>query len=176
MERHAVKVDCRNISLKKDKSQNRDNQLVLYNINIPPVIVYNNENLIAVLERIKNLILCDFEGEYVEFQLTANFNFKHTKTNKEKSWTGSYNEEDDCLDYLLHFQAFNSENFVKTCFKATNHIEDKFIDNNFDRKWKYDQLISIIINFESEVSQNHPIVIDRKLQTGGRKPNIFLLP
>jgi hypothetical protein len=149
---------------------------VLYNINIPLVIVYNNENLIAVLERIKNLILCDFEGEYVEFQLTANFNFKHAKTNKDKTWTGSFNAENNCLDYLLHFKVFDSEKFVKTCFQVISHIEDKFIDNNFDRKWKYDQIVSIFINFEAEVSQSHPIIIDRELQTGGRKPNIFLLP
>ena len=100
MDRHTLKVDCTNISLKSDKAQNRGNQLVLYNVNIPAIIVYNSEELLLVLERIKNLILRDFEGEYVEFQITASLYLKHTETGQERIWTGTFFGKENSLDHI----------------------------------------------------------------------------
>jgi hypothetical protein len=150
--------------------------LVFYNINIPEAIVNNNIERRAVLERVKNLLIRDFRRENVVYQICASYYLKHIDTNEEIIWTGSFFAKNNNPSRLLGFQVFDVTHFVDICFNATENVDEKFRNNNFDTKWQYDRLISVIINIQGQVFGNDPIIRKRNLQLNARRHTTFFLP
>ena len=88
--RHELKVDCTSITIKKSENQVKQQLLVFYNINIPEAIVNNNIERRTVFERVKNLLINDFRGSNVVYQICASYYLKHIDTNEKIVWSGSF--------------------------------------------------------------------------------------
>ena len=117
-----------------------------------------------------------FEEKEVVYQICASYFLRHTETNQEIIWTGSFFARNNNPSRLLSFQVFNVNEFVDICFEATDNVDEKLRSTNFDTKWKYDRLISVIINIQAEVSRYHPILRERNLRYDKRVQTTFSLP
>ena len=174
--RHILKVDCTSLNFDSEDIHRRDELMVFYNVNIPAAIIINNQEKRAVLERVKNLLIRDFDQADIVYQICASYFLRHTETNQEIIWTGSFFARNNNPSRLLSFQVFDPNQFVDICFEATENVDDKLRYNNFDTKWKYDRLISVIINIQAEVSRDHPVLRKRNLQYDERRHTTFSLP
>ena len=173
--RHVLKVDCTSLTI--EKSDEEDDQfMIIYNVNIPAEIVNNDIERQAVLERVKNLLVHDFRGENVVYQICAAYYLKHIDTNEEIVWSGSFFAKNNNPSRLLGFQVFDATEFVDICYDATENVDEKLRNNNFDTKWQYDRLISVIVNIQAEVPADHYIIRNRNLRFNARRHFTFSLP
>ena len=82
--RHILKVDCTSLNFDSEDIQRRDELMVFYNVNIPAAIIINNQEKRAVLERVKNLLIRDFDQANIVYQICASYFLRHTETNQER--------------------------------------------------------------------------------------------
>ena len=95
------------------------------------------------------------------------------------------NSKEYCRDVVSHRRRYPVPSLsyivqkpigVDICFEATDNVDEKLRSTNFDTKWKYDRLISVIINIQAEVSRHNPILKKRNLRYDKRNQTTFSLP
>ncbi len=174
--RHVLKVDCTSITIEQSENQDEEQLMIFYNVNIPETIVNNNIERRTVFERVKNLLINDFRGSNVVYQICASYYLKHIDTDEKIVWSGSFFAKNNNPSRLLNFQVFDSAQFVDICFIDTENVDEKLRNNNFDTKWQYDRLISVIVNIQAQVLGNHYVVRKRNLRLNARRHITFPLP
>lgn len=173
LNRNDLKVDCTALNQVSDNTA-KNHKIVLYNINIPKLIVENDDEFRAALERSRDLIQRDFLGESVSFYISATYFLINNHTGLRRLWTGSFLAENNRAAIVSDFQDFSPDTFVERAFNNCQDVEDKLTWNDVDTAWSFDALHSIIVNFQCRVEKGHNIV--KKYQLSGRTIKTFALP
>jgi hypothetical protein len=154
-----------------------DRRLILvYNINIPAYL--SHEERTVAVARAQALLESDFRNTDVQYQVTASYFLRHTHTDFERFWNGSFYARGNSPAQLSGFERFNSLTFATNVQRAMRDAERKLTYTGLDTVWKFDRLNSIILNVQSKIRANHPVFGKRGLHDiMGRKLQIsFALP
>ena len=168
----SLKVDC--TALPND-TNNRNQFLVVENVNIPEDKVYNPAEYTLVLERTRNFLAQEFRQVNVVipvyFQVTATYKLVHRVTGAIRQWTGSFFPRGNSLLSLTPFTRFDPDTFVNFVQRQTSRelIEDKLKSIEIDSQWQFDSLVSVIVNSQANVSVGHPVLTLRGLIHHGRR-------
>jgi hypothetical protein len=161
--REQLKVDS--IAIQQREEGHGISYLVIYNINIPAAIIYNDQERRNVLERARRLLMNDFGNLDIRYQVTASYYLRNSITGAQQTWTGSFFARHNSLAQLSGFRAFDNDSFVQTTFQATQgqDVEANLRWNTLDTAWKFEALLSIIINVQCSVPTGHKTVARRNL-------------
>lgn len=168
-------VDCTSFQ-SQDLKKSKD-YVVVYNINIPALVVNDPAARQNALERVKMLLEEDFYNVQVDYQLTGTYWLVNSETGERKEWVGDFYSGLHNAAVIEEFQFFNKNTFVDTVFNILENVEEKLLWNGRSTKWKFERLQSIIINAQCVVPENHRVLYKR--QMGKRKKkfrNTFVLP
>jgi|688.fasta_scaffold05428_20 hypothetical protein len=162
-------VDC--IAYNSIEENKKKNYFVIqYNINIPAAVVNNPIGRLEALERARVLIESDFGlNETVDYQITGTYELKNVDTNMVREWVGNFYAGLNNPSIIQDFQLFEGFSFVNTVWPLLENVGAKLLFNGRDSKWKFERLQSIILNVQSTVYENHPLLQKRKLLQGKRK-------
>jgi len=141
-------------------SISKTDYILVTNINIPPVY-FNQPNLIQLLvDFIRREYLTDFETTL--FELSGAYNLKNTTTGHTRTWVGSFSPKQQYT--LTPIQNFGRA-FEDTLrpFLDLIHLNQSCSNLVGESVWKFDSLISLIINVQARVSVHHPTIIRRGL-------------
>lgn len=155
--------------------------LLVSNINIPEAYL---QDIDPILNRVQTFIVQDYiNTPNVHFQVCATYDLRHSQTGAIKTWTGSFNPRGNELNALNGFQLYsaNFQNVVREACSDDN-IYRKLRLFHVDTHWVFDRLVSVYINIQAIVPNNHPTIGRRQLapvrrhgQTQ-RAQETFLLP
>jgi hypothetical protein len=172
-ERDQLKVDA--VSLPVSDRQNTD-YIVIYNVNIP--IHYFNDDTSAsnVLERVRDLLSTDFVYSRVGYQITASYELVHRITGQLRTWTGSFSVRNNAPAQISGFEEFDANTFVQTSLEHIEDVEERLTRPNAEASnWMLHQIISIIFNIQSKVSNDSPVLTSFP-RHGRRSHRTFALP
>ena len=153
--------------------------LAIYNVNVPFNLFLTQEDTIQVLERVKNLLVRDFSNVEATFQLTASYLLVHKTTGQFRTWSGSFYPRGNSRSYLSGFRRFNPDTFVQFGLDSLENVEFTLLNwpNRRDTSWVLHEVISIIFNVQSLVSNENPLIRKFPGINYGRKKRItFALP
>lgn len=153
--------------------------IVIYNVNIPFDSLNSVPSSIAILERVKRLVANDFTNVNVSFQLTASYMLHHRATNEQRIWTGSFYPKGNLPASLTAFKRFNVNNFVQFSLDSLDNVENALLNwpNRDDTSWVFTQIISVIFNVQSVVPIDHAVISKFPRRNHGKKRQIvFALP
>ena len=157
----------------------RDSYLAIYNVNLPFRLFDTVHSTTAVLERVKNLLSRDFTNVIATFQFTASYLLVHRATGEQRIWTGSFYPRGNAPAYLSAFKRFHPDTFVQFGLDSLENVEYTLQNwpNRRDTAWVFHQILSIIINVQSMVPTDHPVISKFPRNNHGRKSQIvFALP
>jgi hypothetical protein len=157
----------------------RENFIVIYNVNIPFRSFDTLESSTNIVQRVKNLLMTDYINLIATFQLTASYLLLHRVTGEQRIWTGSFYPRGNAPAYLSAFKRFNPDTFVQYCLNSLDNVENTLLNwpNRGDTSWVFTQIISIIFNVQSIVPIEHPLITKFTRRNHGRKSQIvFALP
>ena len=155
---------------------NRDNaRIVIYNINVPQYMLTPEQTLVLVLERIKSLLVRDFNSLSVVYQITASYILTHSETGQLKTWTGSFFAKNNRAGLVADFTNFNPISFIATSLDSLEDINLKLQWNGLDTKWEFQQLLSVIYNVQCIVS-NSSVFWQNKSKSTNRIYQTFAVP
>jgi hypothetical protein len=160
-------------------TDDRDNFIVVYNINVPFRTFDTLESSTVVLERVKRLLLSDFIQLIATFQLTASYLLLHRVTGEQRIWTGSFYPRGNAPAFLSAFKRFHPDSFVQYSLDSLENVEHTLLNwpNRGDTSWVFTQILSIIFNVQSIVPAEHSLISKFPLRNHGRKSQIvFPLP
>ncbi len=144
--------------------------IVIYNITLPVNIVHNlNERLIH-LQRAKELILDDFSGHQtpIVFQVTGSYSLI-SNDNIRQIWTGSfYTNHLNNPSQIQAFQRFDENTFVDSSNVLLDNAEAILRRNGDDSEWSFEELYSIIFNFQVKLAKNDLLVERRNIRPNQR--------
>lgn len=166
---HTLKVDGTALPVVgEDRNGEIDGYLVVFNVNIPERMVYDVAEFRRVLERTRDFLLTEFQGNVVYYQVTAAYLLRNTRTGETKLWTGSFFPRGNQVAHLSPFQTFDPATFVANVERdaSADSIEARLTWTDHETSWIFDSLISIIVNSQSGVSVVHPVLTRRRLITG----------
>ena len=157
----------------------RNKLLAIYNVNVPFNLFDTQEDTLQVLERVKNLLVRDFSNAVATFQLTASYLLVHKTTGELRIWSGSFYPRGNAPAYLSAFKKFHPDTFVQYGLDCLDNVEHTLLNwpNRGDTSWVLQEVISIIFNVQSLVSNEHPLI--RKFpgnNHGCKRPITFALP
>jgi hypothetical protein len=153
--------------------------LAIYNINLPFRLFDTVESTTQTLQRVKNLLMIDFAGVAATFQFTASYLLLHRVTGEQRIWTGSFYPRGNAPAYLSAFKKFHPDTFVQYGLDCLDIVEHTLLNwpNRGDTSWVLQEVISIIFNVQSLVSNEHPLIRQFPGNNHGRKRRItFALP
>ena len=144
--------------------------IVIYNITLPVNIVNNlNERLIH-LQRAKELILNDFRDHQtpIVFQVTGSYSLI-SNDNIRQIWTGSfYTNHLNNPSQIQAFQRFDENTFVDSSSVLLDNAEAILRRNGDDSEWSFEELYSIIFNFQVKLAKNDLLVERRNIRPNQR--------
>ena len=159
-------------------TDSRGHYIVIYNVNLPMRLFATDATSTAALERVKNLLERDFANAEATFQFTASYLLFHPATRQFRTWTGSFYPRGNAPAMLSTFQTFRPNTFVQFGLDSVVDVEDGL--RNWAREdtgWVFHEIISVIVNVQTLVSQTHPLVSKFPNSTHGQKRHIvFALP
>jgi len=139
-----------------------DNQyIIVYNANIPVVLVQDEQDRRQALERIQNLFQSDFGARETYFQITASYMLRNTGTNELRYWSGSFFARGNFPAQLSNFEQFNPATFVQTSLAQTRDVEARLTWRGHDTLWTFESLKSIIINAQCKVGKQDALLTKR---------------
>jgi len=139
-----------------------DNQyIVIYNANIPAVLVQDEQDRTEALERIRNLFQADFGARETFFQITASYMLRNTGTNELRYWSGSFFARGNFPAQLSDFEQFNPATFVQSTLAQTRDIEARLTWRGHDTLWTFESLKSVIINAQCRVGKQDALLYKR---------------
>lgn len=168
--RNVLKVDTISTPL-------RNNQfLILYNVNVPYAYLQQDDVTRGVLERIKNLLVQDFEHYPVVYQITASYILTHSITAQSRVWTGSFSVRDNVPAQLSGFDDFDPNTFVDDSLDHLEDFEARLVRApELSSNWVMTSVISIIFNIQAVVDSQSGIL--RYFPRDGRRAHrTFPLP
>lgn len=134
--------------------------ILVTNINIPPVF-FNKPNLIQLLvDFVKREYLADFERAV--FELSAAYTLKHDTSGHTRTWVGSFSPKQAfALTPILLFERAFEETLLP--FLDAAYASQTCGNLVGESVWKFDSLISLIVNVQAPVSIHHLTVARRGL-------------
>jgi hypothetical protein len=160
-------------------TDDKDNFIVVYNINVPFQVFHSMDTSTAILERVKGLLMTDFVQLVATFQLTASYLLLHRVTGEQRIWTGSFYPRGNAPAFLSAFRRFHHDTFVQYSLDSLENVEHTLLNwpNRGDTSWVFTQILSIIFNVQSIVPAEHSLISKFPLRNNGRKSQIvFPLP
>jgi len=149
--------------------------IVVYNANIPAVLVQDEQDRRQALERIRNLFQADFGARETYFQLTASYMLRNTGTNELRYWSGSFFARGNFPAQLSDFEEFNPATFVQTCLAQTRDVDTRLKWRGHDTLWTFESLNSIIINAQCNVHKQDALLNKRNfVPNASRFERVFL--
>ena len=169
--RNILKVDAISTTLTRNNKF-----LILYNVNVPYEYLEQEDVTRGVLERIKDLLVRDFEHYPVAYQITASYVVVHSTTQESRVWTDSFRAKDNAPAQLSGFKESEPVNFVNESLDHLEDFEARLVRRpDFSSKWVLVSVISVIFNVQSIVDQNSR-TIHNFLRDGRRAQRTFPLP
>jgi len=169
--RNVLKVDAVSTTLERNNKF-----LIIYNVNVPYEYLEEEDVTRRVLERIKQLLIRDFQHYPVVYQITASYTLTHSITGQVRVWTGSFSVRDNAPAQLSGFEEFEPDTFVDD---SLNHLEDfeaRLVRApELSSNWVMSSVISIIFNVQSIVDQNSR-TLNYFPRDGRRSHRTFPLP
>lgn len=159
-------------------TDSRGHFIAVYNVNLPMRMFDTAASSAAALERVKNLLERDFANTEATFQFTASYLLFHPATRQFRTWTGSFYPRGNAPAMLSTFQRFRPDTFVQFGLDAVDNVEEGLRNwSREDTGWVFHEIISVIVNVQTLVSQTHPLVAKFPNSTHGQKRHIvFALP
>ncbi len=154
--RSVLKVDSTCIKL--DETFN----LIIYNINIPAHYLQDRGELTEILERVRYVLIRDFSTFSITYQITASYILKHSENGQQKTWCGSFFARNNVFGVIAGFQQFLPNFFVGNSLQQLVNIDLKLSQNEFNTKWKFDELLSVIFNIQCKLPRNQPPFANRR--------------
>jgi len=151
-----------------------DTVTVIYNINIPKIIAENNQSRLNALETVNNLLRRDFQTTPVYMQITASYLLVHTTTGEERIWTGSFWSRGNSPAEIAAFDRVNYDTFVQNTFRNSADVHHVLRWVGRETNWRFESLISLILNCNCKVSKNDDILKRRNLffYTNRKRPHV----
>ena len=148
------------------------NYILVSNINIPTRYLSELANN-GILPRIESFIIQDYgQGLDIYYQVTATYTLKHARNQTIKHWSGSFSPLGNVLNTIQEFQRYTNDTIdILPIVCNQNSVEGILRTSNVDTEWKFDTLISVVINIQSAVPQEHNTLTRRNLipDDGNRK-------
>src|SRR6266404_6719183 len=151
----------------------REYTTVIYNCNIPKVLVDNDESRRDALKIVRQLIITDFPNSEVQVQLTASYILVDDNTGEEYTWIGSFwSDLNEGPAALTPFFLFNANTFAATTFRDSSNIEEVLRLGGLNSKWKFNRLLSLIVNINTRVQNDDAILRTRHfISPTGKRPH-----
>lgn len=175
----SLKIDATSLSLTQQSS------ILLLNINYPLRIVRDRNLFFEILQETAAYLDNIFQGERLKYQVNASYYLKHSKTQDEKLFTGSFLISDLGLAQstsLTDFITFTDVNdFTQTVFDIAteDYARQKLTWRNIDSEWSFHSLASIIVTCQATVLNTfHFITIHQlfSVQRRRRRRNVTFNP
>jgi hypothetical protein len=165
------------IALPYSENVQNDFAVVIYNVTIPAIVINDYIQSQQVLTRVQALIIEDFgQDHHVSYQITASYYLKHSATQRERLWTGSFFARDYNPAVISGFNRFNANQFANEVLIATRNVEEKLQWRGLDTKWQFNGLHTIVISFQCRLETNQPLLGRRGLRVGRNRKTTFALP
>jgi len=150
--------------------------LVLYNVNLPELLVDNEADRERALEIVKNLVQTDFEGNRVDYQITASYMLKNAVTGQTKLWRGSFFTSENSPAEITQFKQFNPSTFVQTALGETSgeNVRERLRWFGNNSVWAFESLESAIVNIQTVLPSSHPVFRRRGLKKQGKHISVPL--
>ena len=136
--------------------------LLVSNINIPERFI---DQVQPILGRIVQFISNDYGNATpsIDYQLTASYTLRNTNTGELRTWTGSFYPTGNDRACITPFRTYNS-NFIANVSLdlQRQNIFNKLQFNQLDSAWKFESLISIIINVQAKITHNHHVFFSKR--------------
>jgi hypothetical protein len=155
--------------------QQKNERLVLYNINLP-VNLISNENVFNV---IRDTIVHDFNNNpSVYFQLSAVYTLVNHKTGDIRTWSGSFNPRNRQPSQLSTHRRFEADTFIEfaqqhsSVERTTQILTANYIGAGKNSDWTLQDLKSIVFSFQCKLPASHRLFHQRpRLQHVGNNPH-----
>ena len=169
--RNVLKVDAVSTILQRDNKF-----LIIYNVNVPFAYLEQEDVTRRVLERIRDLLIRDFEQYPVVYQITASYTLAHSITGQVRVWTGSFSVRDNAPAQLSGFEDFDPNTFVDDSLDHLEDFEARLVRApELSSNWVMTSVISVIFNIQAIVDQNSTI-LNYFPRNGRRAHRTFPLP
>jgi len=129
-----------------------NSHLVIYHVNVPSYMCNNPDTKRGAFERVRDLLIEDFQNLDLEYEITTAYHLIHKETGAERFWHGSFQpKEENPPAVLSNFQTFNRLTFVDSSMAATQNVEKKLQWHGTETVWMFSRLDSIIFNAQAKV-------------------------
>ena len=151
--------------------------LIIYNINVPFEYLEERETTTrAILVRIKQLLVRDFNQHQPVYQITASYNLVHSISGEFRVWTGSFSVRDNTPAQITGFLPFDPDTFVDESLEDLEDFEEKLVRApDLSSNWVLNSINSIIFNVQCIVDRESP-VLSNFPRDGRRSHKTFALP
>ena len=143
--------------------------LLVSNINIPERFI---GQVRPILDRIVQFITNDYgnAASSIDYQLTASYTLRNTNTGELRTWTGSFYPTGNDRASITPFRTYRP-NFVHTVSQDLqwHNITNKLQFNQLDSVWKFESLISVIVNFQGKIAHNHHVFHTKRHWANNRR-------
>ena len=159
-----------------------DDMLVVYTIDIPFDIIYKTEESTHVLERVKNLIVKDFQNVKACYHIILNYEMLNTEDGKIRSGYGfCVGSKPPPVETEL--ETFKSKTFVDSCLSSMIDLVERRVAVEFQdycqltgcNKWLLRNFHSIVFKIQSKIKQKS-VVAKSFPHNGKHTKKTFALP
>ena len=134
---------------------------------IPQHMLDNQQEKRTILERIRRLLIADFSGANLSYQITASYYLVNRNTGVLQLWEGSFFTGGNQVAVVQDFQRFEEGNFVAKSMQDTLNPEAKLHWRGPQTVWEFHSLVSLIFNCQASVSSNFKTLYNRDLHPKG---------